>query len=85
MTFITLREALNRYAYEALEPDQLYIFGCETEHYAFNLAIKMTASGESYRFVLLPPPEVFEDQHIIFTGFVNATDIDLSTTHEGRM
>lgn len=76
MSFIDLREAINKKFYDTLEPDELYIIGCETEHYIFNIALKMTASGESYRFIVLPPPEAFEDAHVSFTGIINATDIE---------
>lgn len=76
MSFIDLRKALDDFAGEAMEPDELYIIGCETEHYIFNVAVKMSASGDSYRFIILPPPEAFEDSRITFTGIINATDVE---------
>lgn len=76
MSFIDLRKALEDFAAEAMEPDELYIIGCETEHYIFNIAVKMSASGESYRFIVLPPPEAFEDTSISFKGIINATDVE---------
>lgn len=76
MSFIDLRNALDDFAGEAMEPDELYIIGCETDNYIFNVAVKMSASGESYHFIVLPPPEAFEDTSISFTGIINATDVE---------